>query len=369
MVAPSSSFDRIATLDLLRLVAAVAVLFFHYLFRGGLGDNYLGEGYPEVEPVAIYGYLGVNLFFLISGFVIAWSAEGRDWQTFAVARFARLYPGFLACMVITWIVLAVWPHQVFPVSVRQLFANLLIFSPVAGEKFVDGVYWSIVMELIFYGWVALALAVGVFSRYKLQIITVWLGLSVINEFFIGSYPLKLLFLTEYGPLFASGVLIHHIASKGRSPEALMLLATAFLLSSNYLLIGQDYQQTHYGVSIPFWGLMIANVVIYLLLIGAVVFRDAVRPTPFIFMLGAITYPLYLLHQNAGYVAIDWMRPMIGKWPAMIVTSVAMFIFSWMVWRIIERPARRWIVSTFGPIADSLAARLPWPRQRAGIPAE
>jgi peptidoglycan/LPS O-acetylase OafA/YrhL len=368
MGAQNGGLDRIATLDLLRLLAATVVLAFHYLFRGGLGDNYLGEGYPEVADVAIYGYLGVNLFFLISGFVIAWSAEGRDWQAFAVARFARLYPGFLACMIITWIVLMIWPHQVFPVSTRQFFANLFIFSPVFGQKFVDGVYWSIVMELIFYGWVAVLIAAGLFSRYKLPIVAVWLALSIINEFFIHSYPLKLFFLTEYGPLFASGVLVHHMATKGRSPEALMLFAAAFLLSCNFLLIGQEYQQTHYNVSIPFWGLMAANVTIYSLLIGAVLLRDKVRSTPFIFMLGALTYPLYLLHQNAGYVAIDWLRPIIGKWPAALVTAVFMLVASWMVWRLIERPSRRWIIANLGPVADSLAARLPWPR-RAGVPAE
>ena len=96
MTAPQNPFDRITTLDLLRLVAALAVVGFHYFFRGAAADGYLNVAYPSVATVAIYGYLGVNLFFLISGFVIAWSAEGRSWQAFAVARFARLYPGFVS---------------------------------------------------------------------------------------------------------------------------------------------------------------------------------------------------------------------------------------------------------------------------------
>jgi len=80
---------RLASLDLLRLVAALAVVLFHYLFRGGITGD-LDVEYAAAAPFAIYGYLGVSLFFLISGFVIAWSAEGRTWQEFAVARFARL---------------------------------------------------------------------------------------------------------------------------------------------------------------------------------------------------------------------------------------------------------------------------------------
>jgi peptidoglycan/LPS O-acetylase OafA/YrhL len=149
---------------------------------------------------------------------------------------------------------------------------------------------------------------------------------------------------------------------------MMLLAAAFLLSCNFLLIGQTYQQVNYGISIPTVGLMSANVVIYGLLIGAVALRHRVPSTPTIFMLGALTYPLYLLHQNMGYVAIDWLRPMIGKWPAALVTTAGMLLLSWVVWKLVERPARRWIIATFGPLADMLAARLPWPR-RAVVPAE
>ena len=44
------------------------------------------------------------------------------------------------------------------------------------------------------------------------------------------------------------------------------------------------------------------------------------------------------------------------------------LLSWVVWKLVERPARRWIIATFGPLADMLAARLPWPR-RAVVPAE
>ena len=82
--------SHLATLDLLRLVAALSVVLFHYFFRGAADGIHLAEGYPEVAGYALYGYLGVNLFFLISGFVIAWSAEGRAWEQFALARFVRL---------------------------------------------------------------------------------------------------------------------------------------------------------------------------------------------------------------------------------------------------------------------------------------
>lgn len=350
------SLDRIATLDLLRLVAALAVVFFHYFFRGAAADGYLDAGYPLVAPFAIYGYLGVNLFFLISGFVIAWSAEDRPWQTFAVARFARLYPGFLVCMAISWIVLAAAAHPAIPFSVKQFIANIVIFSPALGEPFVDGVYWSIVLEIIFYGWVTVAVFAGVFSRLKLPLVTGWLALCALNEFYIGSGALRLLFVTEFGPLFAGGILVHHIFAKGRSTEALMLLAASFLLSCNMMTIGQGWMQNHYGVSVPLPQLVAANLAMHALLIAAVLLRERVTPTPLILMIGGLTYPLYLLHQNIGYVAINTLTPRLGSWIAALATIQLMLLLSWTVWRFVERPARRWIIAALGPVVDRLARR-------------
>ena len=357
LTTPPISLERIATLDLLRLVAALAVVGFHYFFRGAAADGYLAAGYPSAAPVAIYGYLGVNLFFLVSGFVIAWSAEGRSWQAFGVARFARLYPGFVACMIISWVVLALAAHPAFPVSFKQLVANLIIFSPALGEPFVDGVYWSIVLEIIFYGWVMLAVMAGVFSRLKLQLAAGWLALCALNEFYVGSDALRLLFVTEYGPLFVAGILFQHILANGRSKEALMLLAAAFLLSSNTMIVGKTWMQAHYGVSLPMLHLVIANAAIHGLLIAAILLRNRVAATPLILMAGGLTYPLYLLHQHVGYVAINALAPRLGSWPAALATILLLLLASWAIWRFVERPARRWIVARFGPVMDRLATRL------------
>lgn len=366
MAGERSSMDRIATLDLLRLVAALSVVGFHYLFRGAAADGYLDTGYPAAAPYAIYGYLGVNLFFLISGFVIAWSAEGRSWQAFAVARFARLYPGFLICMTITFVVMAVARHPALPVSATQYVANLFMFSPALGQPFIDGVYWSIILEVIFYGWVTLAIWAGVFTRWKLYLVTAWLALCAVNEFYLGSGMLRLLFVTEYGPLFAGGILIHHLFAHGRSAEATMLFAASFLMSCSMMTIGQAWMQDHYGVSVPLPSLLIANLFIHALMVAAVALRERVAPTSFILMLGGLTYPLYLLHQHIGYVLLNALAPRIGAWPAVALVTVMVGILSWAVWRFVERPARSRIIRILTPIADRLAARL---KRRSPVPVD
>lgn len=365
---PSSpkAHAHITTLDLLRLMAALAVVGFHYFYRGAAGEPVLSQYYPEVAPVAIYGYLGVNLFFLISGFVIAWSAEGRDWASFAVARFARLYPGFLACMTITFLFMTWAASSHFPVSAAQYGANLLMFAPALGQDFMDGAYWSIVLEVVFYGWVALAVACGVFDRIRIEIVAGWLVICALNEFVFHNGGLRLLFLTEFGPLFAAGVLVQHMFAHGRSSAALLALLAAFLLSSANMTVAQAWMQAHYGQSIPLANLVAANVVIHALLVGAVVLRGMLQPTGLVLALGGVTYPLYLLHQHIGYVAIEALVPFLGRWIAAIVVAAAIGGLSYSVWRYLERPARRrvvvWLTPLIGAIVSVAAMRLRPARQ-------
>lgn len=352
-----SPANRIATLDWLRLIAALAVVAFHYLFRGAAAGGFLQEGYPQAAGIAIYGYLGVHLFFLISGYVIAWSAEGRGWLDFAVARFVRLYPGFFVCMTISFAMMFAIQPEWGSVTVRQYVANLFMFAPALGEGFVDGVYWSIVLELIFYGWVTLALMSGAFQTLRLELVAGWLVLSAVNEFSIGSHAMRFLFLTEYGPLFASGILIHHIQTRGRSAEALVLLAASLTLSTSLMTIGKGWMQVHYGTSVPMIGLVAANLAMHALLVGAILLREKVSATRLSLAVGGLTYPLYLLHQNIGYAAIDAFAPLAGKWLAAGLVTAAMLGLSWFIWRWIETPMQRSLMRVAGPALSRLTVSI------------
>ncbi len=125
-----------------------------------------GSAFPNSRSVAIWFDIGLLIFFAISGYVITLSSEGRSAYEFAVGRVARLWPTFVLCASVTAVVLTAWPVPGLPTpTVKQWFAHLVINARVLGQPFLDGAYWTIAYEVIFYGWVFLLIAIGWFDRY------------------------------------------------------------------------------------------------------------------------------------------------------------------------------------------------------------
>ncbi len=344
--------NRIGSLDLLRLLAALAVVAFHYLWRGHAGPSPFLDGEASAAASwALPGYLGLNLFFMISGFVIAWSAEGRSFSEFAIARFSRLYPGFIICMTLTAVILAIAGDPRLSVSGVQWLANFIMVPQALGQSFVDGVYWTIILELVFYGWVALAILTGFFARWKLMTITAWLGLAMVNEQLIGSGALRFLLITEYAPFFAFGMLVQHMTVHGRSADAVMLAVASLFIGLDHLSRMQGWMLGAYGVALPDKALVLWGLAIHTLFLATVALRRLVPSTPLVLAAGGVTYPLYLLHQNAGYAGINALSPLTGQVMAVAVVAIGMIVLSWLVWTLAERPGQKLMRRTLNSVVS------------------
>jgi peptidoglycan/LPS O-acetylase OafA/YrhL len=81
-----SDSSRVYALDLLRFFAAASVMLYHYVSHEPLADG----SYTLADILMQHGYLGVNVFFMISGFVILWSAIGRTGAGCVRTRVLRL---------------------------------------------------------------------------------------------------------------------------------------------------------------------------------------------------------------------------------------------------------------------------------------
>src|SRR5262245_1666439 len=171
----ASSAGRILELDALRGFAAFAVMLFHYTSRYGELYDY---NHPFPLPV-LWGAYGVELFFMISGFVIFMTLERtRQPMDFVVSRFSRLYPTYWAGVTLTFTIVAVMGLPGRQVSVTEFLVNLTMLQRlIPGVEDVDGVYWTLRIEMVFY--------VLTFSLYLLKRLPqvewfamAWLALAV-----------------------------------------------------------------------------------------------------------------------------------------------------------------------------------------------
>jgi peptidoglycan/LPS O-acetylase OafA/YrhL len=219
-----SDQSRVPGLDLLRLAAVAAVVFYHYGFWGPASHGAPQVALPYLASYAQYGFLGVPIFFAISGFVIAYSAEGRTPVGFAIARFSRIYPTFLFCMTLTFATILLLGGTNFEVSFAQWFANLFVAAPALGQSYVDTSYWSQVIEVAFYAWVAAFLALGLFPRRIDAIILVWLGITFANELTIDAPIFEKIFIADDSGFFAVGLLIYEYYRGRRDLKLFSILA-------------------------------------------------------------------------------------------------------------------------------------------------
>jgi peptidoglycan/LPS O-acetylase OafA/YrhL len=332
--------SRVPALDLLRLAAVGAVILYHYGFWGPASHGVPQVALPGLAPVAQYGFLGVPVFFAISGFVIAYSAEGRTPVGFAIARFSRIYPTFVLCMTLTFAATVLFGAGHFEVTAQQWLANLFIAAPLLGQPYVDTSYWSLVIEVVFYAWVAIFIALGLFPRRLDAIILAWLAITFVNELTIDAPILEKLFMTDDSGFFAVGLLIyqHYRGRRDAWLGALSTLAvgTAIFQSIHKLERLGAHTQGNFEPKVVAAICVISLGVVFL----ATRMKRVPLPAKVVVAAGGITYPLYLLHMQIGYVIFTALAPHQHVVAVVFAMVSGAFALAYGVWRFFEPPAHR-----------------------------
>lgn len=324
-----NSRARFPELDLLRFIAACGVMLYHYTYVGP--RNHLSTvSYPFLSHIFKYGFLGVDVFFILSGFVILLTAYEKDAIAFTLARMVRLYPAYWICVTLTAAVIVLTRSlPATTITPFQYFANLTMVHGFFGIRNVSGVYWTLAIEIQFYFLIFLVLLIGQVRRIRYAL-GVWLLASIILSFCRPHGVLHFFLLPEWSSYFIAGAMLFLIHREGASPYKLCVVGICYLLSVAHVV-----KLLPLGTS-PLEADLSAPVIASALAVSYITFLFiAMRPqsesgsNPF-YILGLITYPLYLLHQDIGYILLRSAPKGMNPLLLLAVVMAAMIAFAWLV---------------------------------------
>jgi peptidoglycan/LPS O-acetylase OafA/YrhL len=313
---------RFHELDLLRFIAAFVVIMAHYTHYGMKG-GYLSFDFPDLGRVFQYGYFALEFLFLVSGFVILMTVQTRNWAGFISSRAARLYPTYWVCLTLTALAFAVANDHRFPISLPKYLANLTMFQTRFGFEHLDGVYWTLEIELVFYAWVLLICLVRQIHNAD-KILGIWLAASLVIHLFGGITFTKLdfLLLPKWSSYFIAGGAFYLTYQRGRSLYLSCLIGISYLTTIALAVNGSRPGNAY----INFVGDSLLFVAFAWLI------SDKRRPIekPWMVTLGVITYPLYLIHQDIGYLMLSELDGVIPRYLALLLVVTIMVLASYVL---------------------------------------
>jgi peptidoglycan/LPS O-acetylase OafA/YrhL len=363
--APPGGKDHLFGLDLLRLFAAALVVFNHFgAFSEALPDVGKPFAFPAMNFVTIFGWVGVEIFFVISGFVIALSARGARPSTFLKRRALRVFPVLWVCSLVSLVALATTSTPLGDLLVS--FVHSIILSP--RGPYVDGVVWSLIVEAAFYLLIWLVLLMKKFHQLDRVAATLGIGSAVFLSIFclavmfqdaplassivsmFDRFAFKILLL-RYGVFFALGMTLWLGFEYGFTRNRKILASFAGIFGAVEIAIqaGSYATQVVFASTIPPVEAIMIPIMVWsagmVVLIASVSFRSQIagvlRPrSALVTKLGLLTFPLYLNHYTLGrVVTYDLISAHLGRPTAFAISFGLVCGLSWLIMMIPE-PAIR-----------------------------
>jgi len=316
---------RLFELDALRGLAALAVVCYHYFYRYDAIYGHKNIPIAWSQP----GKLGVELFFMVSGFVIFWTLNRVEKPLdFIVSRFSRLYPAYWCALTITFTTVFLFGLPGREVSISDALLNVLMFHEYLDVRHVDGVYWTLTVELTFYFWMFILYLTSRIDKVE-GVFIFLIIISVLHSFEILNVPILIykILMLRYLPFFMAGICFYKIINKDS-----ILVSVGILLLSLISTIA-IYSLKHFIIFSIFYG------VFYLALSGRMKFLSF---KPLVFM-GSISYSLYLIHSNIGFVIINKFYEM--QWNPLLAILSSVFtsiLLATIISKYIEMPLLKYI---------------------------
>ncbi|MGW1541172.1 acyltransferase family protein [Streptomyces sp. NPDC002309] len=340
---PRSTGGRLRALDGLRLLAAVMVALYHYGGRGGEITHAWGSSpkvqFPTLHSWFAYGCLGVQIFFVISGFVICMSGWGRPLRSFFASRVARLMPSYWVAVVLVTAVFALPGVAYAAVSPSEALVNLTLLQQPLGADRVLGVCWTLWVEIRFYALFAVCIVLPGANRQRVVMLcAVWTLLAAITQ--AADQPFfDLILMPEYAPFFIGGMGIYLLHRNRRDVTAWGIVAVSWLTGQHQAVAHlwhspRPDQFSYRSASVIILIVTFGFVAVLAVALGWLNWAD----WRWLTVAGALTYPFYLVHEHLGWPVVELLHQDLGlsSWMTMTGTLTTMLLLAWLFNRYVEK---------------------------------
>jgi peptidoglycan/LPS O-acetylase OafA/YrhL len=317
---------RLVGIDFLRAVAILWVVLFHYTAR--FDPAYMH--FDEAPPMQImYGYLGVNLFFVVSAYCIAMTLQhSKDVSTFLIKRIGRLYPAYVVCAAVTFSVVVMFGLPGRETGEVRFYLILAVMYQISGQDF--GKTHAIWRAYCLCGVFLLMLrAAGLADRIYFP--ASWMLLLPYSGFFLAGIAIYRWDVSNTRAKLCDALLAAGLAVAA-SADVIECIANSALICTAFLVIRAN----------KFWA-----------------------PPVFIYI-GLISYPLYLIHQNVGLVVIRELAAYVPSPYGRVATAFLLCsgLAAWIAF-VFEPKARPLVQAGLSRILHLISARPAAPQPAVG----
>jgi len=337
--------SRIIEFDFIRGIACIMVILYHYTTR--YTQAYGDKNYPfELSN----GYMAVAIFFLLSGFLCMYNYnEKSEFKVFSFLKkkIFRLYPTFLICVVFTTLIcLILLPERVVPL--KDFILNLTMIPSAFKALSVDGVYWTLLSELVFYVFIGVILSLNLKNKLNLVALSwnvVLLITFLLNKnfdnFLISAINYAVIY--KYGQHFIIGVMIYKIFYCSNKKDFVFPTINIILaLVNNYFALSLKYTLFVAVVTLLMIFIVINKKYDFYNLNKSVI--RVLTPLSFI---AKISFPIYLVHQNFGYAIIELFKNNGVVTELVILIPFALsIVLGWLLNKFVEVPAYKFLSYKF-----------------------
>lgn len=308
-------------INLLRGIAALMVCVFHFA-KLDTGHGLLFSTGSAVRLVTDFGYTGVFIFFVLSGFVIPISLQNSQFKInklhrFLARRYVRIeipYVFSILLVLLVGFIFSVANHTQFEFDIGRFISHLFYTVSFTHHEWYNDIYWTLAIEIQFY--ILMALSFFVLNKSTWGAIGLLIGLMTVSCFFWDAR-----FVTHYMPCFAAGIGCWLFKQKKIDWRLFVLLLIACFCTTWYLFRYYD-------------------ALIILFAVGFILFVPEMKNQKF--TIGKISYSLYLTHGVIGgnviYFLVNRVSSIGGSFLIFAGAIMVSVVFAYLFYLVIERPS-------------------------------